>query len=343
MGRREDLQLAQKELSRRYLGLKRGGVRARPGSSLRVKGVVALSRWNVHAVGIGRKIVAGKESKELCIRLHVRQKLPKTMISAQAKLPPSLYGIPTDVIESRIPTLLASSRDCAERQKSACRPVVGGISAAHKLVLSGTIGCICASTDEADDPNARFLLSNNHVLAALELGRPNDAILQPAPKDGGMSGQRVAGLHRSVELFVAGERANRVDAAIARLDPNVAFQPEVCGIGSILGVEAGERSMPVRKQGRSTGYTEGVITEAREDALVQLDESDPSLLALFEHQYRIEPTAQFPAFADHGDSGSLIVHRTRRQAIGLLFAASPGHALANPIGEVLELLRIAIV
>ena len=49
------------------------------------------------------------------------------------------------------------------------------------------------------------------------------------------------------------------------------------------------------------------------------------------------------SFSDAGDSGSLIVRRSGNRAIGLLFAGSASHTIANHLGEVLDALHVTLV
>jgi hypothetical protein len=47
-------------------------------------------------------------------------------------------------------------------------------------------------------------------------------------------------------------------------------------------------------------------------------------------------------FSDSGDSGSLILDRATQRAVGLLFAGSSTHTVANHIGVVLAALKITL-
>jgi hypothetical protein len=47
-------------------------------------------------------------------------------------------------------------------------------------------------------------------------------------------------------------------------------------------------------------------------------------------------------FSDAGDSGSLILERATKQAVGLLFAGSGSHTVANHIGDVLAAFDVAL-
>ena len=128
-----------------------------------------------------------------------------------------------------------------------------------------------------------------------------------------------------------GIQSNRVDAAIGQLLPGVEYKAEVCHIGKIEGIETAVEDMEVRKHGRTTGYTEGIVTDESFDALVGMDHSDPSVVGLFSDQMRIERTSSFSVFGLGGDSGSLVVKKSERKAVGLYFAGPPSgiYGIAN--------------
>jgi hypothetical protein len=48
------------------------------------------------------------------------------------------------------------------------------------------------------------------------------------------------------------------------------------------------------------------------------------------------------AFSDTGDSGALVVERNTSRAVGLLFAGSSSHTLANHISDVFEMLNVSL-
>jgi hypothetical protein len=91
--------------------------------------------------------------------------------------------------------------------------------------------------------------------------------------------------------------------------------------------------MRVRKSGRTTDYTEGVVT---------------LLNATVSVAYGANKTARFTgqviteAMSQGGDSGSLIVDTTENKAVGLLFAGSNLATIFNPINAVLDALKVNI-
>jgi steroid 5-alpha reductase family enzyme len=57
----------------------------------------AAAATNVHAVGVGRKVVNGRPTRTWAVRLHVAQKLPESLLGGDARLPNMVDGLPTDV------------------------------------------------------------------------------------------------------------------------------------------------------------------------------------------------------------------------------------------------------
>ena len=135
-----------------------------------------------------------------------------------------------------------------------------------------------------------------------------------------------------------------MDAAIAKLHSNVTHRPEICKIGKLVGTETAKVGTKVRKHGRTTGYTEGEVSDDAYDALVGMDHNNPNIVGLFEDQLRIVVSPGYSAFGLGGDSGSMVVHRTRRRAVGLYFAGptSGSYGLANHIDDVLSALQVKL-
>ena len=200
------------------------------------------------------------------------------------------------------------------------RPLLIGLSVGHYKVTAGTLGALVRTRGQAD----ACILSNHHVLANEDRAETGDPVLQPGALDGG---RRMTNAIGKLSGFVklSDTRANRVDAAIARLEPGIAFDPVTLrGLGKLAG-RAAEPVMDgarVAKIGRTTGLTEG--------------------------QIEIEGTGERP-FSDGGDSGSLIVNRAH-EAVALLFAGTDSGGRNNrgltydyPIDDVLGRLKVDLL
>jgi hypothetical protein len=346
---------AKQVLSTRLL---RAGLRGNAismGYTFSVIDAIASARYHVHAVGVGKKIVEGREAETDSVRIYVTQKIAPSLLPPRDRLPETIDGIPTDVIESPPAFLMIATADrsdiavaaqmCTMNRKSRQRPVVTGISAAHVNVTAGTISCFCRSTHLRDNPSKVYALSNNHVFANLNQSQIGDDLYQPGPADGGILDDHFAKLHRFIPIEIGGDVPNQVDAAIGELLPGVTFQAEVCQIGRINGTKQAVDGMFVCKHGRTTGFTEGIVTDESYDALVGMNHNNPNIVALFENQVRIKSISPYLAFGLGGDSGSLIVNKAASEAVGLYFAGPPSgsYGIANHITDVLEKLEIVIL
>ncbi len=338
-----DLIEAKNALSERLLtgGAESGVVGRMPAVS--VVSAAAAAGKNVHAVGIGNKIVGGEITEEPCVRLYVVQKLAKSIMANDDILPESIDGIPTDIIESP-PAFLTVDAACSAMRREQNRPATAGVSAAHFQVTAGTISCFCRSTAPGD-PEGIYVLSNNHVFANVNQGQVGDDLFQPGRADGGTANDRFAVLHRYVEIEIGANASNRVDAAIGAVLPEVEVDTQICSIGNFGGVRLPQPNMKVCKHGRTTGYTEGVVFDLSVDQLIGLDPINGHVVARFRNQLRINVSSPFSAFALAGDSGSLVVDQSTREVIGLYNAGPNGgsYGLANPIQDVLTELEIDLL
>jgi hypothetical protein len=316
-----------------------------------------MAKPNVVGVGIGYKETSKKRSEDICITVLVRRKLPVAALPPTSLVPRELEGVVTDVIE-------VGDLRALQTRKEHWRPIPGGVSIGHYLITAGTMGCVVR--DRAT--NEKLILSNNHVLANSNQAREGDPILQPGVADQGkVESDVVAGLERFVPISfnvepptceiakgLAGfinkiaqligsshrliahkenaQAINQVDAAIAKPISGVTVLEEILEIGIVGGITPAKLGMRVRKSGRSTGFTTGLITVLDATVDVNYGSSD----ARFEGQI-ITSGMSAP-----GDSGSLLVAENALLAVGLLYAGSEQVTIYNPIETVLEQLQVLL-
>lgn len=354
MGVSQNLLQAKQDLSNRLLRPAAGAAVARGfARSVSVAVASASAGSNIHAIGIGRKVVDSQATDTFAIRVFVSQKIALSLLPTASRIPETIDGIPTDVIESPPAFISAvgaavgasSAQTCSNDRMKRQRPIIAGISAAHFDVTAGTISYFCRSTRPGDDPDSIYVLSNNHVFADVNQAPAGDDLFQPGPMDGGTAADRFAQLRRFANITLGGVVPNGVDAAIGELLPNTEFRARVCRIGKIRGTARATEDMVIRKHGRTTGYTRGKVTDESYDALVGMDHNDPNIVALFTNQMRIERISPYPAFALGGDSGSLVVSTPKAEAVGLYFAgpADGSYGIANHIADVLAALEIELL
>ncbi|MFZ4829010.1 MAG: hypothetical protein ACOYLB_16800 [Phototrophicaceae bacterium] len=136
-----------------------------------------MAKRNVVGLGVGYKNRLGESTGEESVVILVQQKKPKSALTDDDFIPPSVDGVKTDVIEVGI--LRAQNM-----QRGRFRPVMQpGVSIAHYMVGAGTFGAVVRDVDT----NEKLILSNNHVLANNNGARIGDPILQPGSLDGGIS------------------------------------------------------------------------------------------------------------------------------------------------------------
>jgi hypothetical protein len=290
---------------------------------------------NVQGVAVGHKVSDGRITSELSVKIFVAKKFPPDQMRSDHLLPATIDGLPTDVEETGYfhrhavaPAPGAATFDPKGRRRPA-QPgsSIGFADPQGKFEMAGTFGAV------VHREGTTYVLSNNHVLAnenALPLGA---AIFQPGLLDGGdTTTDQIARLSQFVEL--RSDQPNTVDCAIAEvLDGGLVSNELLNGVVPV-GPADPEHDMVVEKVGRTTGYTAGRISSI--DADVKVGYEIGTLV--FTNQILIVGLSG--AFSAAGDSGSLIVERDTHRAVGLLFAGSDTHTIANDLSTVLTELGV---
>jgi Peptidase family S64 len=278
---------------------------------------------NIKGVGVSERIIAGWLTDVPCVTVYVAAKVPLDEVSEAARVPKTLNGVPTDVVEI--------GEIDAFPFKGRYRPAPGGVSVGHFKITAGTIGCLVKKSGKT------YLLSNNHVLANVNQAVMGDPILQPGPFDGGTVGSdMIAKL--SAFIPISFTSPNDVDCAIAQVNEEglVTLLNKVLGKLSLPVVPAA-MNMIVSKCGRTTQFTRGRITGLNTTVRVGYGASGTAILR---NQIIIQSMNTNP-FSQGGDSGSLIVNQNK-QPVALLFAGSTSHTIANPIQTVLSALGVSV-
>lgn len=338
-----DLLAAKRAWSSRCFGAPRA-------SGFRAFSVVAppTPDQNVVGVGIGEKLDGGKPTGILAVKFFVRRKFPEGEISPGDMLPKSIDGLPVDVEEAgflralaRQPRKPRTPRKPREQPaarmpdpKAKWRPARPGSSCGFRAPgdafrMAGTFGALVR------DSSGAYILSNNHVLADENNLAPGAPIFQPGLLDrGNVATDQVAALTRFIRLQLTG--TNKVDAAIAKGTRAAILSRDILHLGPPSGTAAAAIDMRVHKFGRTTSYTVGRVTSTATDVTVGYNMGN----LFFEDQIVI--VGDQGSFSAGGDSGSLILDRTTNKAVGLLFAGSATHTIANHIADVLGALKVTL-
>lgn len=141
----------------------------------------------------------------------------------------------------------------------------------------------------------------------------------------------------SSPLVSQSSASNQVDVALARpLNPEM-IDANILNIGSITGTRMPFLKMRVRKQGRTSGYTEGEVRYVNSTVEVGYNTLAGPKTARFVGQIIASGMSQ------GGDSGSLVVEAGANNAVGLLFAGSGVATIFTPIETVLSTLNVSLV
>jgi hypothetical protein len=298
-----------------------------------------LHRPGVTAVDVGYKYVKGRRTDKVAIRVFVEKK--KKNVSKKEKIPETIDGVKTDVIERKYELQQFKNRKKLLDVEllvdtGRYRPLKGGMGlgpcrVVNGYVYVGTLGAI-VKDNATGNP---FCLSNFHVMCIDNGWQAGDQMCQPGRVDGGSCPADVIGTLQRAVLDAS------VDGAVCNINSGIGYGCRVLDIGSVTGTAAAVLGSAVRKRGRTTALTYGFV-----DGLagsVKIDYGDGIGIKTLTGQITIGPdTAQNPLFSDHGDSGSVIMDANRK-VVGLLFAgSSDGHTVANPIAAVLSALNISM-
>ena len=215
---------------------------------------------------------------------------------------------------------------------------------------SGTLGALVQRN------GTLFILSNNHVLAKSDQGKPGDQISQPGLVDNNCNaGTPVATLTQAAALKPAsgtnGPAPSNVDAAIAQIISAATVDTS----GAILDLGAqGSSSIAaappsatlaipatvlstnekVAKSGRSTGLTCSTLQSV--NTMVSVDYSAACGGArAFTSTFNNQVIVNGGNFSANGDSGSLIVTADTARPVALLYGGNSNSTTGNPISDVL--------
>jgi len=317
---------------------------------------------NVVGLGRGHKWVRGEDTGQESALVLVRKKYPKGDLRRAALLPEKIAGVPTDVLEVGDIRLLADPRTKMQR------PANPGSSIGHYKVSAGTFGAVVRDRKSGE----KLILSNNHVLANLSNGfderaKAGDTIIQPGIYDGGDAQAAIIGhlkrfipVHSEVstprckiakafeemfnrcigilkpqyriQVLRETEKINLVDCAVATpVSPDIII-PEILEVGSVAGTKEPQLGMTVKKSGRSSGVTFGVILATDVTVRVGVGKDE---YGVFAEQILAGPMSM------PGDSGSLVLSEDNK-AVGLLFAGSEQATMFSRIDLVFDALNVML-
>jgi hypothetical protein len=285
---------------------------------------------NVVGVGIGFKKVEGETTETACVRLYVRNKFGNRVISKKHRLPKTIGGSVTDVIEVGTPRRSAmTDPDTAPRLRPARPGCMVETDSDFGFLTPGTFGALLQDAD-----GKVYILSANHVLAQENMNAKGSDVYQPSNDS---AKNKIARLATFIPLYPS--RANKVDCALAKViqpsDVNPIPIEPMSPLSSVTPVDP-VPGMTVQKIGIATDCTTGIVSAVAAHFRVDgyMTATDNGML--FEDQIEIEDGRE--PFCAHGDSGALVVDAASKQAVGLLAVRLKTSGLANCMSNVLSAL-----
>jgi len=212
------------------------------------------------------------------------------------------------------------------RAESRARPIVPGASINAPGTGAGTLGLFVR--DRVD--GATLLMTCMHVVAASAGSAVGAPVLQPAELDGGESARDVVATVRR-----HGHLTGRapMDCAIAHVHREVECQHSPMSgwcDGRFAPVDPTLIGVPVRKLGRTTHESAGVVSGIEVEISVRFDS------AIVRFANLVEVSTAVGAFSARGDSGSLVVETATGRAVGLHTAGSRHASYSQAIGPLLD-------
>lgn len=161
---------------------------------------------NVLGVAVGFKAAGGQNTGDHVVTVFVAQKVARASLPSSVLIPSKLsisgQDVLTDIVEAAGPFYQHAN-------VSNELPAHPGTSIGEVSITAGTFGAVVYGNKDG----AKYILSNNHVLAANNAAPIGSPIVYPGPADGGRApANTIAKLARFIPI-VAGD--NSVDAALA--------------------------------------------------------------------------------------------------------------------------------
>jgi tetrahydromethanopterin S-methyltransferase subunit B len=195
-----------------------------------------------------------------------------------------------------------------------------------------------------------LLAQNNHCCAEENKAKIGDAILQPSPYDGGvLPDDKVGELYKFVPIsfeefscpfrrfvmrfvrFFHKAAPNKADVGFFK--PSVEWKQEVLDKGAVVGKCVPEIGDKVWKVGRTTGFTEGTVSDLDWAGYVSYSRGT----AFFEDCILVEGYK----FSQGGDSSSPV--QKGNLTVGMLFAGSDTHTIVCKIDNIEAIGKVKLI
>jgi hypothetical protein len=294
---------------------------------------------NVSLIDVGLRIKERERRlvlKEATVRVHVRHKPRGAAFEAFAAAYPERVveedkiGFAVDIVEGDY-RLQQWFWPPPPPRGRAFDPLHGGISISNEWSFGyGTLGGVVIDRETEKE----MILSNYHVLAGSSFAPPGLRIYQPGYGDGGRRQHTVARLTRH-SMNVG------IDAAVAELTHERETTNNQFELGSVTGVGEPMPDMRVKKSGRASKVTRGIITGVGGVRAIPYG----GIKRVVQHVVHIAKVPDSDQVSAPGDSGSWWLEESTDKVVGLHFAGSnvPEYGLAIRMANVLNALNVDLM
>lgn len=271
------------------------------------------------------------------IRVHVVQKFPEgpALEAATAagvtdgEIPKQFAGVPVGCPQGSYRPHQSWGVGGGRRER--VQPLRGGISISDAYrPVAGTLGGPVRDRVTGQP----MILSNWHVLSGYA-GQPGWPIYQPGRADGGGPADEVARLVRHA-------MGSNLDAAVAVLSGERPAVNYPLDLSPVRGYALAQLGMYVKKSGRTTGVTQGVVTGVEGTQRMYYAGVGYRMI---KRVFTVTPGDRELSLG--GDSGSFWIDESTMHAVGLHFggnaAGMPEQALAIDIGPILDALGVDLL
>lgn len=311
-----------------------------------------LSIPGVTGVGLGGRERGGRPTGEVVLKVFVARKRPAGELTPGELLPAQFEGVGVDVVEMDEPVLLDGDPDVdlgtqpgspatsqTDIDDAEVRPLRGGSEVQVSLGGAGfgTLGCFL--TDPADAAKV-YALTNYHVVVSAQGSTPV-ALSTTFGQPDNQSGPTKCCNHL-IGKFAAGSLDTIRDAAAVLLDPGTRWLAEITEIGAVAGThtltlaEVTPLTYQVRKRGCRTLHTGGIVhainfTSTGEHPVTHQPITRTNVVVVQPNPNAGVRAGQDLYFADHGDSGSVIVNASN-EVVALLYGRPQTGPVFNGLG-----------
>lgn len=312
-----------------------------------------LKKRGVVCVRTGNKVKFDFDTGKKCIKVLVEKKKDKKVIAEKDLVPVDINGVLTDVEEMDMPKAFSSV------DRMTYRPLSAGCEISPKGVgFVGTLGNFFYRTKISNDNGfvgylAKWVLpkswlkhfklktdievlcgTNLHVAAPYSvLESPiGTKIVQPGGSHGSKIGEVIAYGEISEDGF------NEFDEAIIRIYENLELNEDIIQVGKIKGISNPKIGTKVKKYGRTTGYTEGTITDT--GVFMNIDFGLDGIIS-FKDLVEVSSNGS-DSFSDSGDSGSAIVDENNN-LIARLNSGNGRFTYGIPASKIVKKFKISVI